>query len=232
LQLGNKFSLPVTLNKKAAIHEIIKDIKSNIKSFHLENQIKIRNTIIPQFHKFLHIQTPKNTVTELLTSLTYYTKNFIHKNPEIIFTRADKGNITVALNKNNYIKKVEEVLSDINTYTLIKKDPSTSIERKLNDLLRYWYNKDYINKSELLKLRSSDSLLPKTYGLPKIHKENAPLRIIVSSIRRYIPWANTLIESYQIIFLPLITMLRTALNYAALSQARLYRTITNWFRLM
>jgi len=87
----------------------------------LENQTRIRNTIIPQFHKFLHLQTPKNTVTELLTSLTNHTKNFVHKNPEIIFTRADKGNITVALNKNNYIKEMEELLSDTNTYTLIKK---------------------------------------------------------------------------------------------------------------
>jgi len=34
----------------------------------------------------------------------------------------------------------------------------------------------------MLKLRSSDSLLPKAYGLPKIHKENAPLRVIISSI--------------------------------------------------
>jgi len=35
----------------------------------------------------------------------------------------------------------------------------------------------------LLKiLRSSDSLLPKAYGLPKVHKKNIPLRIIVSSI--------------------------------------------------
>jgi len=77
---------------------------------------------------------------------------------------------------------MEVLLSDINTYTLIKKDPSTSIEKKLNDLIKYWYNKEYINKSEMLKLRSSDSLLPKAYGLPKIHKENAPLRIIVSSM--------------------------------------------------
>jgi len=34
----------------------------------------------------------------------------------------------------------------------------------------------------MLQLRSSDALLPKVYGLPKIYKENAPLRIIVSSI--------------------------------------------------
>jgi len=34
----------------------------------------------------------------------------------------------------------------------------------------------------MLQLRSSDSPLPKAYGLLKIHKENTPLRIIVSSV--------------------------------------------------
>jgi len=34
----------------------------------------------------------------------------------------------------------------------------------------------------MLQLRSSDSLLPKAYGLPKLHKDNVPLRLIVSSI--------------------------------------------------
>jgi len=77
---------------------------------------------------------------------------------------------------------MEELLSDTKTYILIKKDPSTSIERKLNDLIKYWHKEEYIDKSEMLKLRSSDSLLPKAYGLPKIYKEKAPLRIIVSSI--------------------------------------------------
>jgi len=74
-----------------------------------------------------------------------------------------------------------ELLSDTNTYTLIKKDPSTSIEKKLNVLIKYWYKEEYINRSKMLKLRSSDSLLLKVYGLPKIHKVNAPLRIIISS---------------------------------------------------
>jgi len=31
-------------------------------------------------------------------------------NPNIIFTRADKGNITVALKKTEYLNKTEEIL--------------------------------------------------------------------------------------------------------------------------
>ncbi|XP_029679435.1 uncharacterized protein LOC115245313 [Formica exsecta] len=49
-------------------------------------------------------------------------------------------------------------------------------------MLRDWLKKDYISKKDYYCLRSSDSLLPKAYGLPKIHKENIPFRVIVSSI--------------------------------------------------
>jgi len=34
------------------------------------------------------------------------------RNLNIIFTRADKGNITVAWNKNEYFNKIEELLHD------------------------------------------------------------------------------------------------------------------------
>jgi len=182
LQLGDKFSLPIVSNKKQAIHEVIKDMENNIKNFHVENQTRMRNTIIPQFHKFLHIKPPKNNITERLTHLLKNTIKFNRNNPDIIFTRADKGNITVALNRSSYLKKMEELLEDTITYTIVKKDPSSSIERKLNGIIKKWYAEEYISKLEMLKLRSSDSLLPKAYGLPKVHKTNAPLRIIVSSI--------------------------------------------------
>jgi len=73
-------------------------------------------------------------------------------------------------------------LDDRNTYVNVKSDPSLSIEKKLNLIIKKWFKKEYISKGEMLNLRSSDSLLPKAYGLPKIHKENIPLRIIVSSV--------------------------------------------------
>jgi len=40
------------------------------------------------------------------------TKRFIKNHPYIIFTRADKGNITVALVKTEYITRMEDMLHD------------------------------------------------------------------------------------------------------------------------
>jgi len=77
---------------------------------------------------------------------------------------------------------MEDALQNTNTYIIVKKDLSTSIEKKLNEMIKKWHGEDYITRKEMLRLRSSDSILPKAYGLPKIHKENTPLRIIISSV--------------------------------------------------
>lgn len=64
LQLGQNFSLSTTLNKNTAIHEMIKDIEC-IKSRNLSRFLpKVRNTAIPQFHKFLHNKNQKNIVED------------------------------------------------------------------------------------------------------------------------------------------------------------------------
>lgn len=182
LQLGGKFSLPSTMNKKKAIHEFIKDVESNTKNHNIMNQISIRNTSIPLFHKFLHQNKPKDAIEIQLRNLHKKTSQFHKDNPDILFTRADKGNITVALKKDSYISNIEELLNDNNTYTTVNRNPSTKIEKTLNDMLKKWLQKDFISKKEFFFLRSSDSSLPKAYGLPKVHKEGNPFRLIVSSI--------------------------------------------------
>jgi len=43
------------------------------------------------------------------------TVNFNKEHPNIIFTKADKGNITVVLEREFCIKKMEELLGDTDT---------------------------------------------------------------------------------------------------------------------
>lgn len=181
LQLGNNFGLPFT-NKKEGIHEFIKDIESSGKRNNIKNLTSIRNIAIPQFAHLLNNNQNNDALQRKLFAMEKETLKFCHNNPNIIYTRADKGNVTVALNKSDYVSKVEDLLSDKNTYTTIKKNPCSSIDKELNSLLKSWLNKNYISKNEYFRMCASDSILPKAYGLPKIHKINTPFRIIVSSI--------------------------------------------------
>jgi len=50
------------------------------------------------------------------------TEKFMKNNPDILFTRANKGK-TVALERTDYISKMENNLSNSNTYTLLHRNP-------------------------------------------------------------------------------------------------------------
>lgn len=73
-------------------------------------------------------------------------------------------------------------MEDKNTYTVEKKNPEKTLERKLNKLMKKWGKKKYVSSSEYHHLRSSDASLPRAYAVPKIYKINVPYRIIVSSV--------------------------------------------------
>jgi len=117
-----------------------------------------------------------------LFNLAKTTKVFLADHPEVIVTRADKGNATVVLDRDTYLAKMSDLLSDRETYTIVKTDPTKKIFNDLNSVLKRWEQKDYISSFTKRSLLTSDGVLPRAYGLPKIHKVNYPLRIIVSSI--------------------------------------------------
>jgi len=220
LQLGGNFCLPIDNFKKKAIHEFIKDLECHNRHFSDTDKAKIRNTVVPFFHRFIHKKAGENVIEKTLSSLEKLTNSFCKNNPDIIFTRADKGNVTVALNKEVYNKRMEELLQDKNTYEIIKKNPINNIEKKLNYIIKQWFQKEFISKQTYFSLHSTDSNLPKAYGLPKIHKANYPLRIIVSSINTALyPLASFL---HKIIF--------NSLNYdekRVKNSFELYKSLSN-----
>ena len=100
----------------------------------------------------------------------------------LLVPKVDKGNITVILNKQNYLDKMQNLLDDFSTYenwlrsfTEITKNHFQKLDewRKLN-LLR-----DKIERKNLITINTN---LAGMYGLPKVHKDNCPLRPVVSYI--------------------------------------------------
>ena len=121
-------------------------------------------------------------------SKVFYTKQIeilknLKENDDLIITRPDKGKGVVLLNKDDYVRKVNIILSDSNKFRLVKAELATQtlkLEDKLNRLLRKI--KDSIGTNVYNKLFASGSRPGYLYGLPKIHKPNNPLRPIISSI--------------------------------------------------
>lgn len=47
--------------------------------------------------------------------------------PEVIVTKADKGNATVALDRSVYLSKMEKLLCGTETYEIVNRDPTKKI---------------------------------------------------------------------------------------------------------
>ena len=80
------------------------------------------------------------------------------------------------------IKKAKALLDDTNTYKPITTDPTTKLKNRLINILKMMKGEGKIDENTYRKIYPTGASAPKFYGLPKIHKEDVPLRPIVSSI--------------------------------------------------
>ena len=180
LQLGENFCLP-SHNKDKVVSEFVKSVEHSINKLPRQAQPIIRGRTMPILYDLSMCplkQLPHNSEIIKAASLT---KSFLRSHPDIIFTRADKGNVTVALDRGEYIEKMSSLLNNTNTYKIVKKDPIKKVISDLHNLLARWKRNNYIPDSLYKRLNCTDGSLPRAYGLPKIHKNGCPLRIIVST---------------------------------------------------
>jgi len=126
LQHGENFSLPF-FNKEKIVIELMKNIEGNSKKLDVDTQTNFRNRAIHIMNNVSAFLPPDNTVNNRLNKLNKTCNLFVKNNPNIIYTRADKGNTTVVLERNEYITKIKNMLQDDNTYTVINKDPTKNL---------------------------------------------------------------------------------------------------------
>ncbi|KAI8485712.1 hypothetical protein Bbelb_365460 [Branchiostoma belcheri] len=94
----------------------------------------------------------------------------------------NKGRCTVVLDREQYDRKVQDLLGDKDTYTPLKKDPTNKFKGKISSALKKLQTEGVLDRPTYLKLNPTTEQPPAFYGLPKIHKQSVPLRPIVSSI--------------------------------------------------
>ncbi|XP_038148866.1 uncharacterized protein LOC119788543, partial [Cyprinodon tularosa] len=119
---------------------------------------------------------PSNLTPQEMKAIT-----FLSQDQSITILPADKGRCTVVLNTSDYQDKIITLLKDTNTYESLKRDPTSGYKKKIIDYLKQLEKDKVINSTAYFRLYPGEEI-PCLYGLPKIHKEGAPLRPIVSSI--------------------------------------------------
>ena len=94
---------------------------------------------------------------------------------------ADKGRMTVLMKTEEYEKKMLDLLSQ-SEYHVLKNDPTASTNRAISKNLNELQKAGHITGKIRIQIVAGGDQMPKIYGLPKVHKPEIPLRLIVSFI--------------------------------------------------
>ncbi|VDL89340.1 unnamed protein product [Schistocephalus solidus] len=104
------------------------------------------------------------------------------RSDDSIVVAANKGGATVIMDNIDYVNKAKQAFHDREAYIPIAEDPTKkqaeSVKKKVNELTRL----KLISPADSAFLTLNDPCIARAYGLPKIHKADAPLRIIVPLI--------------------------------------------------
>lgn len=181
LSLGHTYNLP--RKNSIPFEDMIVDIEFGLIS--IEEQIQrsiVRNEICYIMTNFKHRPNKLSVEQKILSKQLRECKLFLNEHDDIMITRADKGNITVVMDQEEYRNKMQSLLNDTSTYKRISKYMSQLIQNKTNTMLMQWEKNKYIEEQTGKFLRTYNGTIPKIYGLPKIHKPSCRLRPIVSYI--------------------------------------------------
>lgn len=178
LGLGPKHGI---VPKNVPVLELIKDVECFTQALTLEenqkNEIRGRCTRIIQ--NFMDGQPIPH---DPLKKHYQITSNFLKNNPDIMVGRSDKGNTTVVMYKEEYVREANKLLSDTNIYKILNKDPTRRIQDSINKFLRTLRDSNTITELQYRTLSRHNSIPPKFYCLRKTHKQNICFRPIVSCI--------------------------------------------------
>ena len=168
LQKGLKHSLP-PINPVQATKELIADLSIKIGS---------NNSLSGQCSQLIknHPLQPMDSKTRSI--LTGLRKKLNHEN--LILTRADKGSTAVVMKRNDYDSKILQFLEDSNCKV-------ASVDSTFNFSSHVSQVRTIVNKSKSIIKNPDAILVPnpvplRLYGLVKLHKENIPIRPVVSFI--------------------------------------------------
>lgn len=181
LSLGDKFGLP-TKKSQFPLFKLIADGDDVIQTWKDKEKQEVMRT---KFTTMIdsHINKMREDGRDkFINNTVEHTRAFLNKNKNILILNADKGNVTVAMNKKDYRQRMHNIINDIMIYQRINKDPTTHLIKRNNELVDELFKNNIISVLEKKRLKTDVATAPRLYGLPKIHKEDYPLRPICSSV--------------------------------------------------
>nr|VZI27308.1 unnamed protein product [Spirometra erinaceieuropaei] len=134
-----------------------------------------KNLVRHQMSSLLMAHRPRDVLSKVERDAL---KEFIADN-YVVIGLADKGRSTVVLNRTDYNQKAKRLLEDRQFYVSCESNPIKTLTREINAILLAMEDSGLISPTDRRMARAQGTALARFYGLPKVHKEGAPLRPIV-----------------------------------------------------
>ncbi|CAF3533244.1 unnamed protein product [Rotaria socialis] len=167
--------------KEAGAGAIVKSDVRVLNSKELTLAADLRSLTQSFFHKANEFRQQNNKLDSNEKNYRAILKK-LREGDSIIITRPDKSRGIVVMNRQDYVNKMLTILNDSTKFSFLLEDPTIKREKLLNDLLKRLYNEHCITDQFHCIAGATGSYPGRLYGFPKIHKENVPLRPVLSSI--------------------------------------------------
>lgn len=148
----------------------------------LSQESKQKVVIHPDLREQLRGESTKQRcfrTSKILSQELRQAASELKQHPDIIIRKADKANIYVILNKDDYLSKLNSILNDRSKFQLITRDPTEPLQRKANKLIA---SANAVIGQRLLTPIVGSYTPGYIYGNVKTHKNHNPLRPIISQV--------------------------------------------------
>ncbi|BHF71245.1 large subunit GTPase 1 [Sparganum proliferum] len=137
---------------------------------------KTKNLIRHQVSFLLMAHRPR----DVLSKVERDALKGIRADINLVIVPADKGRSTVVLDRTECTQKAKTLLEDRQSYVPCESNPIKTLTREINATLLAMENSGAISPIDRRMARPQETAVARLYDFPKVHKEGAPLRPIVS----------------------------------------------------
>ena len=120
------------------MNHIVVDFELNIHKINEDNRNAARLKFVNCISIFSRQRQAHNRLSNFQKSIIQNAKltHFFLEKPNVLITKADKGNTSEAMDKNKYIEEIKTMLSDKITYKPLRNDPTNKTQKKVNNLIK------------------------------------------------------------------------------------------------
>ncbi|XP_058816923.1 uncharacterized protein LOC131680220 [Topomyia yanbarensis] len=132
----------------------VDDCLSSVRREQVERMLEVFNSFHPRLQFTIELEEDGQIRdNEWIRKDVIKSSKYLAERNDLIVTKADKGKLTVVMNKAEYESKMLTLVNDTETYEEIRNDPTSSTLKKINAMFDQWSQEEWIDKCTKLKLK-------------------------------------------------------------------------------